>query len=132
MDDWFRVGKSTDFVEGRGIAVDAGGDRVAIFRVRGMLHAMQDACPHMRASLADGRVERHSRVICHMHGWTFDLVSGRPEGGRSNCARIYPVEIRGDDVYVRVEAPDRGPETPDPADDGWVPWSDDFLRSSGD
>jgi nitrite reductase/ring-hydroxylating ferredoxin subunit len=123
--DWFNVGKAADFVEGKGLAVDAGEDRVAVFRVRGRLHALQDPCPHMRASLSDGRIDQGRRVICHMHGWTFDLVTGKPEGGRSNCARVYEIETRGDEVYVRAPAP--APSTK-PDDDDWVPWSDDFLR----
>ncbi len=90
--EWFKVGTNADFVEQKGVAVDAGAERVAVFRVDGRLHALQDHCPHMRASLADGKIEGGQRVICHMHGWTFDLNTGQPEGGRSNCARIYPIE----------------------------------------
>ncbi|MGD8396427.1 MAG: Rieske (2Fe-2S) protein [Candidatus Eiseniibacteriota bacterium] len=129
VDHWYRVGRNADFVEGKGRAVNAGGERVAVFRAGGRLHALQDACPHMRASLADGRIEDGRRVICHMHGWTFDLRSGEPAGGRSNCARVYPVENRGEEVWVRVELPHgkAGPREPD--DDGWIPWSDEFLRS---
>lgn len=126
MDDWFNVGKAAEFVEGKGLAVDAGEERVAVFRVNGQLHALQNSCPHMRASLADGRIDGGRRVICHMHGWTFDLVTGKPDGGRSNCARIYEIETRGDDVYVRVRAPAPSRK---PDDDDWVPWSDDFLRN---
>ena len=92
MDGWHRVGTQADFLEGKGRAVDAGATRVAVFRVQGRLHALDDACPHMRASLADGKIEAGRRVVCHMHGWTFDLVTGKPQGGRSNCAVIYAIE----------------------------------------
>jgi nitrite reductase/ring-hydroxylating ferredoxin subunit len=120
------VGRTSDFVEGKGRAVEAGDQTVAVFRVKNRLHALQDACPHMRASLADGKiVDNGRRVTCHMHGWTFDLVTGKPAGGRSNHARIYEIEVRGDEVWIRV--PPREPPTPDEED--WVPWSDDFLRS---
>jgi nitrite reductase/ring-hydroxylating ferredoxin subunit len=129
MDRWFNVGKGTDFVEGRGIAVDAGDARVAVFRVHGRLHAMQDPCPHMRASLADGKIEQGRRVICHMHGWTFDLLTGKAAGGRSNCAQIYGVEERGDDVYVFVPAT---PPVRKADGDDWVPWSDEFLKGGED
>jgi len=129
MSDWFHVGKAATFVEGRGIAVDAGETRVAVFRVQGRLHAMQDPCPHMRASLADSKIDEGRRLICHMHGWTFDLITGKAEGGRSNCARIYEIEARGDEVYVRVPAP---PPEKKPAGDDWVPWSDEFLKEGSD
>ena len=127
MSNWVRVGDDSDFKEGRGLAVRVDKDRIAVFRVRGRLHAMQDDCPHMAASLADGHIQDQQRVICHMHGWTFDLETGKPQGGRSNCARIYPVELRDDGVWVRL--PD--PEPPPSGDDEeWVPWSDEFLKKN--
>jgi len=129
MSDWFHVGAAENFIEGKGRAVDAGTERVAVFRVNGQLHAMQDHCPHMLASLADGRIDQARRVICHMHGWTFDLVTGKPEGGISKCARVFEIENREGQVYVRVPAPpaaESKPATDD--DDDWIPWSDDFLK----
>jgi nitrite reductase/ring-hydroxylating ferredoxin subunit len=123
---WIHVGQARDFAEGRGVAVRAGEHRVAIFRIGGALRAIQDACPHMGASLADGRIDGGQRVVCHMHGWTFDLDTGRPEGGRANCARIYAIDTRGDEVWIRLpDAP------PPPKEDEWVPWSDDMLNKRG-
>ena len=133
MSDYVRIGTLDDFREGRGRAVPVGDDRVAVFKVDGRIHAMSDKCPHMAASLADGRI-LDGRVECHMHEWTFDLVTG--EGSRKDkpwaCARIYQVKISGREVFVR-----RPPaETREPAAAGdetdWVPWDNAYLKPKGD
>jgi nitrite reductase (NADH) small subunit/3-phenylpropionate/trans-cinnamate dioxygenase ferredoxin subunit len=131
MSDYVKVGKVDDFREGRGTAVRVGDTKVAIFRVGDRLRAIQDRCPHMGASLADGRVEG-GRVECHWHGWCFDLKSGQgdQQSKRWLRARIYEIKVDGDDVYVlRPEEP-----APRSTDDGeeWVPWDDDFLKKNTD
>jgi nitrite reductase (NADH) small subunit/3-phenylpropionate/trans-cinnamate dioxygenase ferredoxin subunit len=125
--DFVKVGTAGDFREGRGVAVRVNGKKVAVFRVGGELRAIQDSCPHMGASLADGRVEG-GRVTCHWHGWRFDLTSGQGDQRSKQwlCARVYEVKVDGDDVFVRRPADDP-PEQPRDEEE-WVPWDDDFLK----
>ena len=123
MADFVKVGKLADFAEGRGRAVELDGSRVAIFRVGGRLRAIQDACPHMAASLADGRIEG-GRVVCSRHNWSFDLETG--EGGDQArswaCVRLYRVKVEGDDVYLERPEPET---TKDHAEQEWPVWNDD-------
>ena len=126
MGELVKVGRLDDFREGRGAAVRLDDKRVAIFKIGGRLHAIQDSCPHMGASLADGRVEQGA-VVCHWHGWRFDLKSGQGDRRKETgfCAKVYEVKVDGGDVYLR--RPDAPP--PKQEEDEWVPWSDDFLKS---
>lgn len=105
MGGFVKVGKAEEFREGCGRAVVVEGKRVAVFRSAGSLFALQDRCPHMAASLADGRVEG-GRVTCFMHGWVFDLASGNghPPAKRWACARVYEVKLEGDDVWIGVKS----------------------------
>jgi len=128
MAEWIRVGRVDDFREGRGSAVRVGDVKVAVFKVGGTLRAIQDSCPHMGASLADGRV-LHGRVECFWHHWCFDLASGQGDqkSKRWLRARVYEIEVRGDEVFVlRPDEP--APRPPDDDDDDWVPWDDRFLK----
>jgi len=101
--DFVDVGSLSDFPEGRGRAVPLGTRRVAIFRLAGRFHAIQDRCPHMAASLADGAIEDGRLVVCHMHGWKFDVTTGAgaPPAKSWACARIYEVRVEGDRVLLR-------------------------------
>ena len=53
------VAKFDDLVDGSGVAVDVGEDRIAVFRVGDEVHAIADRCSHAEASLAEGESVRH-------------------------------------------------------------------------
>jgi nitrite reductase (NADH) small subunit/3-phenylpropionate/trans-cinnamate dioxygenase ferredoxin subunit len=123
--EFVKVGRRAEFREGRGRAVTVGGRRVAVFRVGERWRALQDRCPHMGASLAEGRIES-GVVTCHWHGWRFELETGRgaPPARPWACARPYEVRVDGEDVWIRC------PDEPPAADSGeeeWVAWDDAFL-----
>lgn len=124
MSAFVRVGDMADFPEGNGRAVEVDGRRVAVFNMGGRLFALQDDCPHMGASLADGRIEA-GRVHCHMHGWVFDLESGQgyPPAKSWACARTYEVRVESGGVLLRKPEPKPQPEEPD-----WPRWDDDMLK----
>jgi nitrite reductase/ring-hydroxylating ferredoxin subunit len=68
----------------------------------GQVFAIEDACNHAGASLAEGWLEDKGCVVCPMHGYVFDLRTGkllRPKGLCSD-QRAYRVEIEGDEVVV--------------------------------
>lgn len=102
MSGFVKVGRVEEFREGRGRAVRVGGRRVAVFNDGGRFLALQDNCPHMGASLADGRIVA-GRVACHMHGWVFELASGRgcPPAKSWACARTYEVRVEDGQVLIR-------------------------------
>ncbi len=121
MAQFVKVGAVADFPEGRGRPVTVEGIKVGVFKLAGRIYAVKDACPHMGASLADGRLDGR-RVICHWHGWIFDLETGRSEQSQWACAKIYEVNVRGGDVYLR--APEE-PPLPEPEEEEWVPFDPD-------
>ena len=67
----------------------------------GEIFAMEDACNHAGASLAEGWLEGKC-IVCPMHGYVFDLKDGkllRPKGLCSD-QRTYKITIEGDEVVV--------------------------------
>jgi nitrite reductase/ring-hydroxylating ferredoxin subunit len=64
--------------ESRLVTID--GQEVAVFNVEGHLFAVGNKCPHRQGPLARGRVESTPAgpaVRCPIHGWLFDLKTGR-------------------------------------------------------
>jgi nitrite reductase/ring-hydroxylating ferredoxin subunit len=63
--------------------------------------AIEDACNHAGASLSEG-ARRGSHVTCPMHGYVFDLVTGRLVEPKGMCAdqRRYVARVQGDNVAV--------------------------------
>lgn len=74
---------------------------VLVAWVDGRVYAMEDACNHAGASLAEGWLEE-ACVVCPMHAYVFDLETGkllRPKGLCSD-QRTYLAKIEGDEVAV--------------------------------
>lgn len=123
-DGWVRIGTRKMFRRGRGRTVELEDRSIAVFDERGTLYALQDACPHMGASLADGRI-KNGQVECSWHHWRFALDDGRCTIRDWKGARAYPIEVRGDDVWVHVsDAPETGSEEPAEPDDDMIAWDD--------
>ena len=80
---------------------------VAVVRVGEDIFAIEDVCSHGEVPLSDGDVEIENGVCtieCALHGSRFDLTTGKPTGPPASMAvPVYPVEIIGDIVYLKLE-----------------------------
>lgn len=67
----------------------------------GAVFALEDACNHAGASLAEGWTEEKC-IVCPMHGYVFSLESGKLLRPRGLCQdqRTYRVVVEGDEVAV--------------------------------
>ena len=100
MSDFIRVAKVSDVPAGEGRVVDANGTPVALFRVDGDFHAIDNMCIHRGGPLGDGFCNDKT-VTCPWHGWRFDVASGECINmpGRVDT---YEVKVEGDNVLVKV------------------------------
>ncbi|MBW3665762.1 MAG: Rieske (2Fe-2S) protein [Actinobacteria bacterium] len=78
--------------------------RISLFRTPSGVHAVDNRCPHEGYALARGRV-KDDVLTCQWHNWKFDLATGTCLFGGEGV-RTYPVEIRGDDVYLDITDPE--------------------------
>ena len=84
------------------LAVIAGEWDVAIARNGDEFFAVQDVCSHAEVALSEGEVT-DCTIECWMHGSRFDLRTGKPTGlPATEPVATFPIEIRGEDVYVDV------------------------------
>ncbi len=90
--------------EGQAAAFPVAGQIVAIFHYGGTYYAINDLCPHMGASLAEGHIEG-DRVTCPWHAWTFRVTDGTWCDNPRIKTDSYPVRVVGDDI--QVDLPER-------------------------
>ena len=76
-----------------------GGHEIALFRIRGTVHAIADSCPHTGASLATGLLEG-TTIKCRAHGLRFDITTGCPRGAAGFALRTYPTRVHDGRVEV--------------------------------
>lgn len=95
-------------VRARGcVAVAIGGHTLALFAHGDEVYAVDNRCPHMGFPLDRGTV-RDGLLTCHWHHARFDLATGGTFDLFADDVPVFPVEIRGDEVWVDL-APRRDP-----------------------
>ncbi len=89
----YNLGPVAKIPPGEGRTFRVGRLDVAVFRARGgEVFATQARCPHRVGPLADGLLGA-SRVICPLHGYTFDLVTGQSVGNVCEALTTYSIRI---------------------------------------
>jgi nitrite reductase (NADH) large subunit len=105
---WVRMAAVADFPEDGGRAMRHGNTQIAIFRFarRDEWYATQNVCPHKRdAVLARGLLGSQGgepKIACPMHKKTFSLLTGKGLSDTSYQIATFPVEIRQDEVWVKL------------------------------
>ncbi len=100
----YNLGLANRVPLGEGKTFIVGERTVAVFRTRsGMLFATQAECPHQRGPLADGLLGGNV-LVCPLHGYKFDVRTGRAVDHACGSLQTYPVELsdRGE-ILLRVE-----------------------------
>lgn len=85
------IGKT---INGHEVAVVAAGERIA---------AIQRRCPHEGANLDGGQVFAAKAIKCPLHGFIFDLFTGKGLNCPTFHIAIYPTKIENGEVYVKID-----------------------------
>jgi nitrite reductase/ring-hydroxylating ferredoxin subunit len=81
------------------------GHAVVLFSHGERIYAVDNRCPHMGFPLDRGSV-KDCILTCHWHHARFDLASGGTFDPWADDVRVFPVEIRGHEVWVDVAGRD--------------------------
>ncbi|MCI0564722.1 MAG: Rieske 2Fe-2S domain-containing protein [Nitrososphaera sp.] len=99
MDGYVKIARKDQLKSSSGVSVNVEGEEVAVFQIDGDILAVRNTCPHQHFQLLhQGELDGHA-VTCPMHGWKFDLQTGRGIANSGNL-RTYAVKVIGDDVWV--------------------------------
>lgn len=110
--EWIRVAKLADVPRDGGRAFDYAGTQLALYHFarRGEWYATQNLCPHRRDMVLSrgmlGSDGDEPKVACPMHKKTFSLRSGKGLSDPEFSLRTFPVDVRGDDVFVKLPPAD--------------------------
>lgn len=107
--EWVTVADLSDLPEGRVKTVTPRGVSLCLVHFDGQWTAMENRCPHQGGPLGEGSIEQGTDgqcwVRCPWHGWDFDPLTGKPPGGHEDTGQqLWPVEVRGEEVFVGLDA----------------------------
>jgi nitrite reductase/ring-hydroxylating ferredoxin subunit len=82
--------------------VQVEGQAIVLVKTKGVLYACERECPHQGAPLEGAFLKEAGRLSCPRHGYRFDLVTGACQDHPEFTLRVYPVEVRGDDIFIEL------------------------------
>ena len=82
------------------------GRQIAVFDTPDGPRACANRCPHEGYPLSEGSLSSDCILTCNWHNWKFDLDSGDNLYG-GDCLRIYPLQIRGEEIWIDLSDPPR-------------------------
>ena len=100
-DGYSFAARDEQLTDAAGLTVEISGCEYALFRINGGVYAIDSACPHEGAPLAQGEL-KDGVVTCPWHGWTFNACSGCSINPAGNGVKSYPVKIEEGSIYVNV------------------------------
>jgi NAD(P)H-dependent nitrite reductase small subunit len=86
----------------RGKVVTIDEQEIALFNLNGEIFAISNICPHeMSPLLAAGFVDCEARTVaCPLHGWTFEIPTGKFIGA-SGSIPVYDLKLADGEVWVK-------------------------------
>ena len=96
-----RICSLNELKEGEGKRFFAEDNEIAIFKIKGEVFTLSNHCPHQHTALIyEGFIE-DGCVVCPVHGWMFNLRTGKtPAGGRGLTS--FDTKIIDNDIYVML------------------------------
>ena len=98
-----RIAALDELPSGRGVRVDIGEHRIAVFRLGEDVYAIGDRCSHAEASLSEGEVD-DLEVECPLHGALFDITTGKPQSlPATRPVPTYRADVRDGAIFLQLE-----------------------------
>jgi thiamine pyrophosphate-dependent acetolactate synthase large subunit-like protein/nitrite reductase/ring-hydroxylating ferredoxin subunit len=99
---WYKALEPDELPEGRVKSKTLGLHTLCMSHFEGEYSALSNKCPHQGGPLGEGSIE-NGMLRCPWHGWDYHPTTGSPPDGYGDCVPTFPVEIRGDGIYVALE-----------------------------
>jgi nitrite reductase (NADH) small subunit len=96
-----RTAKTNEITPGTIREFHVEGRAIAVANVDGKFYAINNTCLHRGGPLGQGAMNGKV-VTCPWHGWQYDVTTGKVTQNPSVGVDCYPLEVRGEDIYVDI------------------------------
>lgn len=97
-----KIAKIGEVKDGHGKVIHISGKILALFNVNGEFFVIDNTCLHKGGPLGEGELDG-SVVTCPLHGWRYDVTTGRCTFPATNLEVIsYKVNIKDEDIFIEV------------------------------
>ena len=90
------------------------GSKILVYRSNNRLFALDNSCPHRGASLSKSEI-KETKIICYMHDFEYDLISGKllhipskwndqnPNWTKSGNLLLFPISEKDGEIYIQLQ-----------------------------
>jgi multimeric flavodoxin WrbA/nitrite reductase/ring-hydroxylating ferredoxin subunit len=111
---WQRLGLAAELSSRPIQAITIGRTRIALTFEGGRFAAISGACNHVGGPLGEGRLDG-VYVVCPWHNWKYHRITGQGEPGyEDEMVPRYELEVRGEELWINLEAVTRRTRLPHP------------------
>jgi nitrite reductase/ring-hydroxylating ferredoxin subunit len=82
--------------------VKAGNKSICLVGYEGEFFALSATCPHAGEDLSRGWC-KDQKLVCPVHRFSYNLNTGKGSEGQNDYVDVFPVEIKGKDIYIGVK-----------------------------
>lgn len=103
---WFKVAGSKKEIiwqQNNLTTAEAGGEKITLAKIGNDIYACAHKCPHAGGILADGFIDATGNIVCPLHRYKFNLVSGRNVSGEGYYLKVFAVEEREAGIFIGIE-----------------------------
>jgi len=100
MSDYTKIAALSELKDGSIRTVELAGKKIAVARVAGKVHAIENTCCHKGGPLGEG-VLTDNVVACPWHGWRFDVATGACLNNPAAKIACFETKIENDNVLVK-------------------------------
>lgn len=98
---WINVAKSKDIPANTGLAVEAHGRTIALYKVDGQVYAIAGLCPHAGGPIAEVSLNG-CLAMCPWHGWEFNVKTGICDFNSDITTKTFPVKEEKGEIFVKI------------------------------
>ena len=94
--------KITEVKKARAFKIDD--FEIALVNLNSNFFAISNICPHQHTRLVNGSeaIIEGGNIICPMHGWTFEIKTGKPVYG-SGRLKTFKVAVENNEIRIKLE-----------------------------
>jgi len=104
MEKEIKLCKISEVKPGKAKSFKIDQQEIAIVNLNSEFFALSNICPHQHTKIVNGTdaIIEAEKIICPMHGWTFEIKTGKPVYG-SGRLKTFEVLIKNDEIWIKIE-----------------------------
>jgi len=109
----YKVCSSEDLPNNSMKVISIQGSNILVCRSNNQLFALDNSCPHRGASLSKSEI-KGTKIVCYMHGFEYDLISGKllhipskwndqnPNWKKSDNLLLSQISEKNGQIYIQL------------------------------